>query len=395
MIKIKNNSLKMATIYTCVFMGAFSVSVNMYGTLMPQIIDFFSISLSEASFLNITNDISQTMVMVFMLFVADKMDKRKLLTLSAVFYGITLVLVGNASAYVILLMLRVCMGVFGGLVNNLCTTYISDLYGEERSKYISIIHTLFAVGSLLGPIFAATCIEIMSWQLSYLLLGGLIFSTAVLFFVTMKTMGAPEVAVLKLDTKKAKLPFKEMLKNKNVYALCIGHLLLASTTFFMLWLPTYLNLFDGELYTVETTTIILTSTSIGMIISRVLLGALSPKYFKTSSYLRVASLATATILIAMLVIGSQVMWIVGMFIFGLFSGATFTANVILSCKEYPKYSATITAITGMFSTMGSMLLNAVVGTLGDMGYYNEAMFIPVTAIFLAFFVYSFFYKERD
>ncbi len=396
MLKSKNKLLT-ATIFTYVFMCAYSISVNMYGTIMPQLVSFYNISLVQASTLNIINDSSQTIIMVFMLFVADKLDKRKLLTFSAFCYGVTLFLVSTAaSTYIILLMLRVCMGMFGGLVNNLTTTYISDLYGEDRTKYISILHTLFAIGSLLGPIFAAMSIETYSWQFSYLSLGIVIGLGAILFIVALKITGVPKVkAGLSEKNEKIVIPYKEMLKNKNLFALCIGNFLLSSVTFFMLWLPTYLTLNDSSLYTVEATTLIMTSTSVGMIISRILLGSFSPKIFSASFYLKWASLLTAILLAGVLLINTYTIWIVGIFIFGILSGATFTANVILACKEYPEFSATATAITGAFSMIGSMGLNAVVGALGDMGKHKIAMFIPVTLIFIAFFVYHFMYNEKE
>ncbi len=384
-----------ATIFACVFMGTFSISVNMYGTIMPQLVDYFDISLLQVSTLNIINDSSQAVIMIFMLFVADKLDKGKLLTLSSLCYGITLFLVGNVPSYFLLLALRVCMGVFGGLVNNLTTVYVSDLYGDGRSKYIAILHTLFAVGSLIGPIFAAFSIEAFNWQFSYLFLGITITATSIIFFIITRVSGAPVPATGINSKQKIQIPYKEIFTNKNVHALCIGNFLLASTTFFMLWLPTYLGLYDSNFYTVEITTIILTATSFGMIISRTFLGILSPKYFSAGSYLKWASLLTAILLTGMLLIQGYIIWLVGIFIFGVISGATFTANIILACKEYPKFSATITAITGTFSMIGSMTLNATVASLGDMGYYNEAMFIPVGMMFLAFFVYTFMYKEKN
>ncbi len=392
--KTTNTKLLIATMFACVFMGAYSISVNMYGTIMPQLVDYYNINLTQVSTLNITNDFSQAVIMIFMLFLADKLDKRKLLILATISYGATLYLVGTASTYLVLLALRVSMGVFGGLVNNLTTTYVSDLYGDGRSKYIAILHTLFAVGSMIGPLFAASSIEFFSWQFSYLFLGITMGATGILFIITSKVVGVPESNAGIITNSKIVIPYKEILKNKNVHALCIGNFLLASVTFFMLWLPTYLDLYDNQIFTVETTTIIMTSTSIGMIISRILLGILSPRFIPANVYLKWASILTAILLTGILLIQGYVVWLIGIFIFGVISGATFTANIILACKEYPRFSATITAITGAFATLGSMALNFVVGSLGDIGYYTQAMFIPVGLMVLSFFVYAFMYKEK-
>ena len=48
-----------------------------------------------------------------------------------------------------------------------------DLYGAQRARYISILHTLFAAGSMAAPLFAASCIAAGGWQMGYLISGGL------------------------------------------------------------------------------------------------------------------------------------------------------------------------------------------------------------------------------
>ena len=88
-------------------------------------------------------------------------------------------------------------------------------------------------------------------------------------------------------------------------------------------------------------------------------------------------------------------WLVGTLLFGVLSGASYTARVVLACKAFPRYSATATAITGVCGTLGSMAISAVVGALADRGLYTLAMFIPVAALALVFCVFTFGVRRAD
>ena len=94
-------------------------------------------------------------------------------------------------------------------------------------------------------------------------------------------------------------------------------------------------------------------------------------------YLRWSSLASAVLVAAMILLHQPLFWLVGTLLFGVLSGASYTARVVLACKAFPRYSATATAITGVCGTLGSMAISAVVGALADRGLYTLAMFIPV------------------
>ncbi len=390
---IRHKNLLIATIFTCVFMGAHSLSMSVFSISLPEIIEHFDITFQQASYLNIARDISATATMVLLMVVADRVDKRILLTATAFLYGIALLLTGVVSSFVIMVLLRAAIGMFGGFVNSVTTAYTSDLYGENRARYISILHTLFALGSMLGPVFAAFCISVSSWQLSYLIAGGVFLASSTVFLLVMKVVGAPKPKVLPADRKsRVKIPYIEIAKNRNVQFLCLGNLLLASVNFFSMWLPTYLDFFDSSTYTIELTTIIMTASSLGMLVSRISYAAFVSIRIRPSDYLRFACVISAALFVIMLLAKSPVVWVIGIALYGFVSGSTFTANTVLACREFPQFSATVTSFTGFFTTAGSMIFNTVVGIFADMGYYTEAMFIPVVSLGISFMVYTFGYK---
>lgn len=87
--------------------------------------------------------------------------------------------------------MQLVIGFSGGLLDNLCATYVSDLYGERRARFVSILHTLFALGNMAGPKFAAWCYSLGGWTLSFLTSGIALAAAAVLFFVLTRLVGPP------------------------------------------------------------------------------------------------------------------------------------------------------------------------------------------------------------
>lgn len=388
--------LVLATAFTCVFMMGFALSNSMYGTLLPRIIDQYALSLKQASALAVAADAGQSGAMVVTLLLADRLDKRRLLTWMALAYGAALLATGVAPAYLVLLLVRLCVGLSGGLVDNLCATYISDLYGAQRARYISILHTLFAVGSMAAPLFAASCIAAGGWQVAYLISGGLMAGAAVLFAVLARMGGAvaPRLAGGGRAEAGGAIPYRQILASPFIRWLCLGSALLSGVTYLTIWLPTYLDWYDKSVYTVAFCTMLMTANYVGMILSRAGLALLGTR-MPAEDYLRWSSLASAVLVAAMILLHRPLFWLVGTLLFGVLSGASYTARVVLACKAFPRWSATATAITGVCGTLGSMAISAAVGTLADRGLYTLAMFIPVAALALVFCVFTFGVRRAD
>lgn len=386
--------LAVATVFVCIFMAGFALSASMYSTVLPQMIEHYAINLKQASTISIVNDLGQTAAMIFTLLVVDRLDKGKLLGLMSLCFGVSLFLTGLAPAYLVLLATRLAIGLTGGLVDNLCATYISDLYGDKRSRFISILHTLYAIGSMAGPQFAAWSVARGGWFVCYLVSGAAIAVAAVLYLLVTRLLSPPETAMKapEEEEKPQGIPYGRMLRNANMRWLCVSSVLFSGLTYLTIWLPTYLDWLDRETYTVEFCALLMTLNYVGMILSRMGLAALSQR-MSAIFYVKWSSLLTALLLIAMLWIGTPAVWMVGVFLFGVISGGNYTAKFVLACEEFPRYAATATALSGMFGSLGSILFNAGISAIADAGHYTAALFIPVAALLLAFLIFTFFYRE--
>lgn len=394
--ELEKKRLLAATIFTFVFMSGFALASCVLGTLLPGIIAYFDLSLTQASSINIANEIGNSVSMVVALFVLDRLDKGKTLAVFGLVYGVLLVLFGISPVFAVLLGVRFFVGFFGSLLDNMCATYISDLYGERRTRYISILHTLYAIASMAAPKFAAFCYAVGGWPLAYLSSGAAIAAAGVLYIVIFKVIGLPATAVHTIGQnkgEKVQIPYGIILKNRNMRWLCAAGMLFAGQMYVSMWLPTYLDWLDNTVYTVSYSSTIMTGLYLGMIFSRIMLAAISGKV-GAATYLRWASPASAVLLFVMLFVNHPLLWLIGGFIYGCVSGASYTARFVLSCQEFPEYSATATALTGIFNALGSILLSWAMGIAGDAGYYTEAMAGIGVMFLVGFAIFKFCYKEE-
>ena len=384
-----------ATVFTFVFMAGYALSSGMLGTLMPRIIEYYDLSLSAASTINIAKEGGNTAAMLFALLIVDRLDKNHLLAVMGLSFGAAILLFGFAPAFGLLLIIELVIGFAGGLLDNLCATYVSDLYGERRARFVSILHTLYAVGNMIGPKFASWCYSVGGWVLSFLISGAALVIAAVLFILLTRLIGAPASAIAEESASagaKRNIPYGQILKNKNLWWLSVVSLAFSSTTYLIIWLPTYLDWLDPAVYTTSFCSNVMLAYSFGMLISRTGLAALSER-MSTEFYAKWSCLISAALFAGMLILQQPLVWLSGMFLFGVVSGASYTARFVLSCQECPEYSATASAFTGVFGAVGNALFGSGIGAMADLGYYTEAHYSIVAALVIGFVVFVFFYRS--
>lgn len=391
-----HRQLLTATLFTFVFMGGFALSTCMLGTLLPGIILHYSLNLTQASALTIVYETANAISMVVALFVLDRMDKGKLLTSLGLLFGLILIFHGLAPTYVLLLGVRLVMGLVGSLLDNLCSSYISDLYGDHRARYISILHTLYAIGSMAAPKFAALCYAAGGWSLAYLVAGGAMAVTGILAMVILRVLGFPPTATAPQTgaAPDVHIPYREIFLSRNLIWLGVVSVLIAGQFYVTVWLSTYLDWLDSTVYTVEFCSTIMTALYLGMILSRLGLAAISEKV-GAAVYLKWASLLSSVLLIALLLIQRPMAWLVGAFFYGLISGAMFTSRLVLSCQEFPQYSATSSCFTSVFAALGSVGFTSLMGMAADAGWYTQAMIVNAVLVALTFLIFTFGYRSKQ
>lgn len=384
-------------IYLTIFMAAFGLQMSMFGTLQPNIIDYYKLNLQKASFFMMAQNLGTIISMIITALIVDSLNKNRLIGIMILLMGLSFIIMGSAPLFTILLTVWMLLGIVSSMANNTCSAYVSDLYGPERSRYLAILHSFFGIGSLLGPAYAAWMLRNNhGWNGSYSFFGNAALIVGILFFSTMYITKEPVPLVINTDKNgsKKRLPFHRLLANKNMLALSIISICVSGFQLLPAWLPTYLNMQDSAYFTMDRCSVIMTLFYVGMVLSRLSYSYLS-KRLPPHKYVKESSIASIFVLIPTLLINVSWLWYAGLLALGLISGALYTAQHALACEEYPEHSASAMSVITLSTALGSIIINSLIGYIADLGYFTMAMLIPVLAIGAASIIISTVYTPTE
>jgi predicted MFS family arabinose efflux permease len=142
--------------------------------LGPKLMKLFSINATQFGILVSSYTIASAITGVIGSAVTDRYDRKKLL--SFLFAGFT---IGTffcviANSFTTLLLARVMAGCFGGILNALIFTIVSDLIPyERRGKAIGTIMSAFSISSVVGVPFGLYLSNQFNWHAPFILLTGM------------------------------------------------------------------------------------------------------------------------------------------------------------------------------------------------------------------------------
>ena len=390
----------LALIFCCVLMFSFSFSSALYYTLQPAVLAHFNLTLTQSSWISICGSIGNMAINMLLMATGDRFEKSRLLRILTVVLAAALLLLGVAPGFALFIIAYSLNGIVGYWLDMLTTSYVSDLYGDQRSRYIGILYTLFTVGSALAPTFNTLVTETLhlTWQHSYIISGIYTFAVAVVFAVLIRIVGKPQSAVEAAAEEKGeqvnnRLPVKEALSNRNMIAFILASLTIAFSGYFSSALPLYFDYEGAEVFTTAMVNLIVTCSSVGAMISRFAYVPLANK-INPIKYLRFQSLFCAACNLICLLVGKPSVWMALMFISGLLQGSSHTLTVVLTCDEYPDRSAAATATTALFTGFAYMAVTPIMNFVAEKTSFFLAMIIPIGFSVLTWVVYRFVYVEH-
>jgi len=396
MTKSNSNKIRIYMIYCCVMMFTFSLSSSMYSSLAPYIIEYYGTSLTESSLFTISSSIGNLFVNLVIMRIGDKYDKGKLLAVLCSIMTISLLTIGSAPVIGAYLIVNCVNGMVGYWLDNLTTAYVSDLYGEDRGRYIGILYTLFAVAGAVAPTFNTIVLGSLGlqWYGSYKIVGFFMLVTAASYIAVLLLVGKPETSVITTEKKPVeKMTVSEMAKNRNMLALILSGITMAFYGYFSSMLPTYFSFTEPDTYTLVLRNLILTCFTVGQMISRFLYVPLA-RHINPIRYLRMQSLICSLSSLVCILINKPAVWMILMLLSGLLNGSSFTMTTVLTVTEYPNNSSSASAARGFASGIAYLLATPIMNYIADHVSFFVAMIIPIFFGVLTYFIYKYVYVER-
>lgn len=385
--KVSNKSrIRMATFFCFAFMVAYALSFGMYSTILPSIKEGYGLNYSQSSYLGVMDSVGMAIAMVFTLLFADRIKKPTLLVVCGILFGGVMLFMGQMPVFLMFLALRLVFGMVTAIVDNICAAYLSDLYGDNRARIMAVLHVLYGVGAVIGPVYASIMLTRGGgWSAAYTYNGLATLALGVLFLVLLLVMKPPQPigeAAAEQEARAKKIPYGKILTSRAMIIICICNFFLTGFQYFTTWLVTYLDDLDPVTYTVQVGSTLMVLYSIGMIISRMVYAA-GAKRIKPHVYIGGASLLTAGVALAGILLGVKEVWFVVAFLIGLISGSNYTAKFVIACDEFPDYSATAISMVAVAGALGTMFFSWLIGVVADKTSYTTAMFLPIISLVLA------------
>ncbi|NLW10897.1 MAG: MFS transporter, partial [Clostridiaceae bacterium] len=134
-------------------MGIYAISITMIGPIMPSVIEDYQIRLSQGGLMTTAQSIGGMLAVLFVGIMAGRFKKTKLIIISFLVFGASLLLVSLSDIYAVLLVVFFVFGAGSRMADTLLNAYVSDLYNKKRGYYLNLLHMYFGIGALIGPIY--------------------------------------------------------------------------------------------------------------------------------------------------------------------------------------------------------------------------------------------------
>lgn len=168
--------------------------------------------------------------------VSEKLSNFRLFLLSSGLILTSLILLGLAWDYFILIFSVTLMGIGSGLLNPLVFFVLGKLNPSRKGLMLGLGNTIYSIGGVLGPILTALSIASLGWRFIFLVYG-FIAVIAVIFNLLKRAS-----MILSTNSMNAHASYFNLLKKKEVLNSCLC-MFLSNFAFVIVisWVPIFLS----------------------------------------------------------------------------------------------------------------------------------------------------------
>lgn len=343
-----NNNLKVEAknpdvflrLSTYMLMLFLAISITMVSPMLPDIISQFDLSLSNGGLIITFQGIGGLLTTLLLGVLADKFRKSRLLVTGFSLFIISLFFISITPIFSVILMLFFIYGLGSKVVDTLSNAFISDMFPLEKSIYLSILHTFFGIGALLGPMYSSYLMNLgFDWQVIFRILGLLCIFVLIFFLLGLKGVSnSNEKDINNNNSEKASI----IIKDSNIWFLFlmmflyVGHQAGIST-----WIPMYM-----ESYLKANPFIASGALSIfwiGIITGRYTCFYITER-FEKDKLIKWGTLTGGIILIIGILTDIPLVLITTLGLSGFLTGALMPLLIGIACDWYPGNTGAVTSI---------------------------------------------------
>ena len=365
MFVMNKNRLKqgyIALIFFAIFI--YGISCQLIGTLITRIILHYDIRMAQAGLLSSFSNAGNFAAIIIITIFAGRINKMILMGATLLFYSASLYLISTAPLFSIVLGSFALIGLFGATTDTLINSLVADLMPDKISLGISLLHGMFGLGGLCGPIIIENLAINMSWTQVYFVISVVFLFYLVIYTVFVRSQWSM-LTTHGSHEKQVRFGLSDIARfftrKRHVLLWIIMFLYAGNQTTLAVWIKRYV---ETHLDEPAWSAYALSAMWLGIAISRLLI---SPAV-KASSLKKicVGNFVSAIALAAGLFSGSSLGILAASFTVGLCSGLTIPLILALGCEWHKEKTAfgTMMPFTAFF--IASVMFPPLTGQISDM-----------------------------
>ena len=375
---MKDKIIRNVTVYCYWLMSLYGVSIVMIGTLVPELLQYFEVSLSEIGFLMTIQCFGGILALFLGSRFAEKVKKSLIIPIAFGALGLGLLIVGYSPSFIVLQSAFFITGFFIRITDIFLNAFVGQMHQEESGIYLNRLHMFFSIGAFTGPFYSGMLIKLdFHWQQIYSIIGILFVVSALLGYWFILPMG--RIQQTQKPQNRVPLNFLEIIQDPKIWILGVTLLFYSfhqlSVT---VWLPYYME--DSLEASKEMANLAISLFWFGIILGRLFVSII----VKNQDPARLLSLG-AFVGAALLVVGIYSRDILlttsAYFLVGLLTGAVIPLAFTICYKIFPEVIALATTFLSIFLLSGQIVGPWLLGISAEISTLHHAIFLTVITLF--------------
>lgn len=370
------------TITVYILMAVYAVSVTMLGPLIPVLIKFYNIGISQGGLFVTFINVGGIAAIFLGAFLADRISKPLLLTAAFLTYILCLVVISTSPYYIILLLLFLILGIGTRIIDLTANAFIAELHIKKRGLYLSLLHGCFAIGALAGPIFSQYFLSgNIRWNIAFLALGGICTLVLSIYMLILKFKYNKESGHL---TQRVSIDLSTILKSPVMWILCMIMVMYsAHQSGVNTWWYMYMKDSIGA-------SKIISSLSLSLFWAGIIIGRFTCsymlRYINQKQIIIWGNLTGGIVLTAGIILSIPTLLIFAISFAGFLTGAVIPLLITIACDWFPTNTGTITSIIFFSSTMANTISPWLIGVFIENFGFQHGIVITGITLLIGFFV---------
>ena len=372
------DSKNKATFYCYWLMSLYGVSIVMIGTLVPELLQYFEVSLSEIGFLMTIQCFGGILALFLGSRFAEKVKKSLIIPIAFGALGLGLLTVGNSPSFIVLQSAFFITGFFIRITDIFLNAFVGQMHQEESGIYLNRLHMFFSIGAFTGPLYSGMLIKLdFHWQQIYTIIGILFVVSALLGYWFILPMG--RIQKTQKPQNRIPLNFLEIIQDPKIWILGVTLLFYSfhqlSVT---VWLPYYME--DSLGASKETANLAISLFWFGIILGRLFVSII----VKNQDPARLLSLGAfvGAVLLVVGIYSRDILLTTGAyFLVGFLTGAVIPLAFTICYKIFPEVIALATTFLSIFLLSGQLVGPWLLGISAEIFTIHHAIFLTVITLF--------------